>query len=304
MNTSAPAANTAPAANRRLGILLVLISTLAWSFSGLFARLVSVDLWTATWFRAIVAAIFLACILLVQQRGRAPAALLHAVRAAPISIGLGGLSMVLLMAAFFTTSVANVVVIYATAPFWAALMTWLLYGTPISGRTMIAAAVALAGVATVVGGSIITNPGWGDLLAFGMTITFIGSAVLLGHSPDANSGAVTVWACILCIALIGPFATAAALTPMDMLWLGLFGICSSGLAYICFMAGTRLIPATEAGLIGVLEVPLAPLWMLLVLGEVPANTTLLGGALIVAAIVWHLVTQRNQVSAEVGTVKP
>jgi drug/metabolite transporter (DMT)-like permease len=291
---ASPLPSSSRAADARFGRILVLISAVAWSFSGLLARMVTVDVWTATWFRALVAAVFLAGLLAFEYRGNTIGTLWRSLKAAPLAILCGAASMVLLMAAYFGTSVANVVVIYATAPFWAALIGWLFYGTRIDAGTALAAAAALVGVVTVVGGTALTQPAWGDLLAVAMTVTFIASSAMLGHAPAASSSAVTCIACVLTVLATTPLATPSALDGWNMFWLALFGLTTSGLAYVCFMAGARLIPTTEAGLIGVVEVPMAPLWTLLLLGEQPAAATIAGGGIILAAVLAHLGLQARQ----------
>jgi drug/metabolite transporter (DMT)-like permease len=278
-------------AQRRLGIALVLASALAWSFGGIFAKLVSVDAWTAAVFRALAASAFLVIVLLVQYRGSILSVLLRSARAAPASILIGALSMVLLIGAFFNTSVANVIVIYATAPFWAAAMLWLMSRIVPGTRTIIASAMAMIGVVIVVAGGLAAASYIGDLLALAMTVTFIYAAIALRRAPSADATAVTLLSCLVCAAVCAPLATPSSVSSEDLLWLTLFGVMTSGIAYVCFMAGARLISTTEAGLLGVTEIALAPFWSFLILAEIPPGTTFLGGGLIVATVLWFLLGQ-------------
>lgn len=275
-------------ARRRLGTMLVLASAIAWSFGGIFAKLVTVDAWTATLFRALAAAAFLVIVLLIQHRGEAGSVLIRSARAAPASILVGAVSMVLLVGAFFHTSVANVIVIYATAPFWSAAMLWLLYRTVPGTRTILASSVAVIGVIIVVAGGLAAASYLGDLLALAMTITFIYAAIALARAPEADATAVTLLSCLACAIACAPLASPMSLTGQDFLWLTLFGVMTSGIAYVCFMAGARLISTTEAGLLGVTEVALAPFWSYLILSEIPPATTFIGGALIVVTVLWFL----------------
>jgi drug/metabolite transporter (DMT)-like permease len=286
---------------QRMGVLLVLNSALCWSFAGLFAKLVTTDPWTATCFRAIVAAAFLGLVFISRQGRNSADVLWRTVWAAPAAIITGAASMVVLIAAYYATTVANVSVIYATAPFWAAGLAWLLAGETPDRRTLIASAVALAGVVIVVGGSFRGANLAGDGLAVLMTVLFVLSSIYLRGAPLADTVAVSLSACILCALATAPLADMATLKPADMLWLTLFGITSSGIAYITFMAGARLISPTEAGLISAAEVPLAPLWVFLVLGEKPALTSYIGGAVVLAAVLGHLALQAR--STPTGAVR-
>ena len=78
------------------------------------------------------------------------------------------------------------------------------------------------------------------------------------------------------------------MAPDDLALLALFGAAQLGLGLVLFMAGARLIPVAEASLIGVLESVLGPVWVWLALGETPAPATLLGGAIILTALVVHI----------------
>ena len=75
------------------------------------------------------------------------------------------------------------------------------------------------------------------------------------------------------------------------------------LGLVLFTAGARLIPASEAALISLLEVVLGPLWVWIFLSEQPPLLTLVGGAMIIVAVLL-LATQsseRREVSRRLGT---
>jgi drug/metabolite transporter (DMT)-like permease len=73
----------------------------------------------------------------------------------------------------------------------------------------------------------------------------------------------------------------------DLLLLALFGSGQLGLGMILFTAGARRIPVAEAALIGVLESVLGPVWVWLAIGENPGLPSLLGGAIVLAALAAH-----------------
>src|SRR5579875_1693449 len=137
--------------DRQRGRLFVALAAVAWSTAGLLQRELSVDTATQTGGRALFAALgLLAWVVVTERRGA-----WRAVRA----MGLGGVGVVLLLAissaSFFValnhTSVANVLFMQALAPVLAAVLGTLL-GDPVGRRTWIAMAVAVAGVAVMVGG--------------------------------------------------------------------------------------------------------------------------------------------------------
>ena len=69
------------------------------------------------------------------------------------------------------------------------------------------------------------------------------------------------------------------------MWLALLGIGQVGLGLALLTVGARLIPAAQVGLITLLEVVLGPVWVWLALNEQPSTATLVGGVIVIIAIV-------------------
>ena len=78
------------------------------------------------------------------------------------------------------------------------------------------------------------------------------------------------------------------MTGADFGWLVLFGTTQFGLGQLLLTIGLRSVSATRSALIGSLEVPLAPAIVWVVLGEVPAVMTGVGGAIVLGAVSWDL----------------
>ena len=84
----------------------------------------------------------------------------------------------------------------------------------------------------------------------------------------------------------------------------LIGAVQMALGMGLFAAGARLVPAAEAALITLLEVILGPIWVWLVLSERPDTATLVGGAIIMLAVVVQVSGDpraQAEVEAEIGT---
>src|SRR5262249_18530041 len=154
------------------GSAMVLLATLAWSFAGLFTRMLTITVLTAVALRALTGGTFLLIYLIVQGRRSALREL--------FSIGRIGWAVVLLSivtqaattAGLFLTSVAHVAVIYATCPFIAALIARIWLKEIIPGKTMIAILLSMAGVILVVIGAAGPSTLLGDGIAFVMTASF------------------------------------------------------------------------------------------------------------------------------------
>ena len=87
------------------------------------------------------------------------------------------------------------------------------------------------------------------------------------------------------VVAFAPFAAVGDIGGGDIGWLATLGIGQVGLGFVLFAVGARLIPAAQAGLITLLEVVLGPLWVWLALDERPSTLTLVGGAVVIVAIV-------------------
>jgi drug/metabolite transporter (DMT)-like permease len=82
--------------------------------------------------------------------------------------------------------------------------------------------------------------------------------------------------------------------------LALFGITTTGLAYLLFLIGGRHIPSSEAGLVGLLDVVLGPLWVWLAFAEDPGQPALIGGGLVLGSLVWYLLAGTRRPAPAAG----
>jgi drug/metabolite transporter (DMT)-like permease len=274
---------------RRRGVLLVLTATVMWSLAGLFARLVShLDLWTVMGWRALMGAASISIVGLVEwRRGRMD----ESFGFGPLSPVLALLAMIAISAytaSVMTTTIADVLIIYATLPFAAAALGWLVNREEVSSRTLVASGVALAGIAVMVASGLGSGRLLGQSLSALMTLCFAGMIVLQRRQPGASIIAVNA------IGALGSGLFGLANSPhppiglYDMGVLFVFGLTTIGLAFVLFMEGAKFIPSAEAGLISLLDVVLGPIWVFLAFGENPGAATVLGGAIVLGAALWRM----------------
>jgi drug/metabolite transporter (DMT)-like permease len=272
------------ARDHRRGQIYVALAALAWSSAGVLQRGLQVNAATQVAVRAAFAGVALLAWVAVNERGR----VVEACR----SVGRAGIAFAVCVAvasgAFIValnhTTVAHVLFIQAMAPVLAALIAWVALGEPISARTGIAMAVAVTGVAIMVGG-----PGGGSLLGDGLSITmalaFAISIVISRHRRDVSMGPATCLAQLFLVLVFLPFSTPGAVPGDDLLALAALGAGQIGLGLAFLTVGARLIPAAQVALITLLEVVLGPLWVWLAVDERPTTATLIGGAVVVVAVV-------------------
>jgi drug/metabolite transporter (DMT)-like permease len=108
--------------------------------------------------------------------------------------------------------------------------------------------------------------------------------VLARARPDVPATEASVLAVVIVAAVSGPLAV-LTVSPGDMALFGVFGIFQMGFALILFTTGVRLIPSADAGLISVLESVLGPALVWAVFGEHPGTNTLVGGAVVIVAVI-------------------
>jgi drug/metabolite transporter (DMT)-like permease len=271
-------------AQQRRGQVYVALAAIAWSTAGVLQRQLAVDVPTQLAGRAVFAALALLLFVAIAERGR----FTRAWR----SIGVAGIGLALciavasasFIAALNYTTVARVLFIQAVSPVLAAVLARVLLGEPVGRRTALAMAIALGGVALMLGA-----PGAGDAtgdgLALVMALAFALALVITRHRRDVSMAPATCLSQIFLIAAFAPFSSPAEIGGGDAGALALLGAGQIGLGLALLTIGARLITAAQVALISLLEVVLGPLWVWLAYGEKPDAPTLAGGAIVVAAIV-------------------
>jgi drug/metabolite transporter (DMT)-like permease len=269
---------------QRRGQIYVALAAVAWSTAGVLQRQLTLDTPTQVFGRAIFAGSALLAFVAFVERGR----VLQAFR----SVGAAGVAVALcvatasgsFIAALNHTNVARVLFILAVAPVLAALLARVTLGEPITRRTVVAMALALGGVALMLG-----SPGEGSLagdgLAFLAALAFAAMVVITRWRRDVSMAPATCLSQAILVVAFLPYASPGTIESDDVAWLATLGIGQIGLGFALLTVGARLIPAAQVGLITLLEVVLGPVWVWLALDERPSTLTLIGGAIVLAAIV-------------------
>jgi drug/metabolite transporter (DMT)-like permease len=274
--------------DRALGIALVAGATVLWSTAGFFVRLLDLDNWTMQAWRSLFGALSLLAIIVGQHGRRTPQAFRAIGLVGLAAVPIATISMFTYVAALKLTTVANVAVVYATVPFIAAAVAFVWNGERSTRRTIIASAIALVGICIMVGSATRGGDLAGDALSLLMTVAFAVQLVMARRYPSLSMAPVNALGAMLCALLCWPLMPGVSVSPSQLLILAAFGTTTMGVSYLLFLTGGRRIPSGEAGLIGLLEVVLAPLWVWIGFGEIPARAAVVGGTLVLGAVVWYL----------------
>jgi drug/metabolite transporter (DMT)-like permease len=276
-------------AARRRGILLVLVATVLWSLAGFYTRLLAhLDLWTLLCGRAFFGGLCISVWAVVEWRRGSLGPRFGLGPAAPFIILLSATAISSYVAAVKTTTVADVLVIYATMPFVAAALAFVITGERASRRTIIAAAIAMIGVAVMVAGGIGAGRWLGQALSMLMTLAFGLMVVLQRRRPGMSMTSINAIAAFVSSAFAFHFSPLPPLGAYELVVLFLFGLTTICVAFVTFMEGAKHIPAAEAGLISMLDVVIGPLWVLIGFGEQPGLSAIIGGVIVVAAVIWRV----------------
>ncbi len=284
-----------PSESRGAGVIYVLIAGVLWSTVGLGIRLIEdAVVWQILLYRSAALAAFLYVVIRLRS-GESPFAQARRIGWPAVIAGLslvGAYSGAIY--ALQVTSVANAMLLFATAPFMAAALGRVILGEPVRRATTIAIAVALFGIAIMVADKFHGAALAGSLAALASAFGFAVFTIALRWGKSGEmlpavflSGVfATIITLVICLVLGLPLI----LTPRDggiAMGMGMFQV---GAGLILYTLGSRRLPAAELALLSMAEVLLGPFWVWLFMGETATLNTLIGGGVLLAAIAGNAIS--------------
>ena len=272
--------------------LLILLAGLCWSMSGIGVRLIeSATVWQIVLYRSISMSIFLGAVVFYMTR-RNPFVL--ALRNG-VSSWICGFALVLSYAAgvfaLQTTSVANTLLLFSTAPFQTAILARIFLGEIVRWRTWTAIILSLTGVWIMISGQSVQSNIVGDLAALAAAFGFAVFAVGIRNGRDGDMMPAVFWSGIMSLPIMALLSVLDSgslnVQPMDAAIALALGVIQMGMGLVLFTIGSKTMPAAKMTLLALSEVFFAPLWVWLFLGEIIPLQTLFGGAVILAAVIWN-----------------
>lgn len=283
----------------KYGVLFVFAAGVLWSTVGLGIRLIEdAVVWQILLYRSISLSLFLYVLIQVRS-GESPFVQIRRIGAPAV---IAGLSLVAAYSggiyAIQNTSVANAMLLFATAPFMAAVLGWIVLREPVRAATWAAIAVAIGGIAIMVAdksGGVVLK---GSLAALGSAFGFAVFTVALrwGRTGEMLPAVFLsgLFAIVITLAICLGLGLPLVLSPNDggiAMGMGVFQV---GAGLILYTLGSRSLPAAELALLSLAEVLLGPLWVWLFLGETATVNTLIGGAVLLAAIAGNAVSGKRR----------
>lgn len=289
------------------GVVLVLIAGSLWSIAGLVVRMMHhATEWQILFYRSAALVITLLVYLALQSRGDLLGAFKQAGTSAILAGAFLSIGFTCWIFAMTHTTIANALFVLSAAPFLAAIFARFLLGERVLPSTWLFMFLASLGVAVMVAEGIAGGTLAGNLYALGAATGFAAFSVTLrkGKAVDMTPAVcwAGVWATLIGASFLFGTPHGFAVSMHDVLLCGLLGFVQVGLGLILFTAGSRHVPAAEITLLSLTEVVLGPIWVWLGVGEEPSQLTLLGGAIVLAAIIAQAIYGATRKRPPVGVV--
>jgi drug/metabolite transporter (DMT)-like permease len=186
--------------------------------------------------------------------------------------------------AFKHTSIANVSLIYAAAPFVAALLAWLWMRERPALVVVFASLGTFVGVALIVSGSSGSGNIKGDALALWMTLMMAAVIVIYRRFPETPGPGPMALSCVILLPVSLYFGSPSKAPLIEILIMASFGLVFA-VASVALVLGSRFLPSSETALISTLEAPLAIFFAWMMFAEVPVITTVAGGVIILTCVI-------------------
>ena len=267
------------------GLALMVTAPVLWSTAGVVTRHIErATPFELVFWRSLFAFLFVAAALLVLRRN-------------PLKMGWPGVVSGALWSVMFTafmialtlTTTANTLVVMSISPLLTTLLARAFLKDPVPMGTWLAAAAAALGIAWMFASDLAAHTArdlTGMLIALSIPIAAAVNVVTLrAVSTELDlRPAVMLGGAISCLIAL-PLALPLQATPKDIALLAFLGVFQLALPCMLLVVASRVLLAPEMALIGLLEVVLGPLWAWLGAGEVPARSTVIGGAIVLTALI-------------------
>ncbi len=278
-----------PSISHLQGALIILATGVGFSFGGLAFRSVDIGSWEYLFFRGLGMGAVAVVVLAIRYRGRASDLFARVGRTHVVAGLIAGAMNTLFIVSLSFASVAFVLLLQTLAPVTAAYFSWLILRERPSFTVVVATLIALVGVSVMVSGTITSDLSPYGLLAilipvgFGLYTTLIRSAERI----DAMVPLVVAGGSLLVAGTVAVVAQGGFTASIRDAAIGTFaGSVLLAAPLAAFNMAQRVVPAPESALLIMSEIVLAPIWVWLFVDEQASATTVIGGAIVMAAMVW------------------
>ncbi len=271
---------------KQTGLALTSLGVFILSFDSLFVRLTNTNDWTLLFWRGALPTLMMLIVLLQRQSIKKTFSFSFKTLFAG---ALFSLSTITFVESLSHTQVASTLVIFDSSPLITALLGYLFLKERLAKHTIIAIFTCVGGIWIVFAMGESTGAQWlGNIYALISAISMAAYFVLLRSQPDGDTKQYL---------MVSGFITAAysllaggqpmAIAPDHWQWLLILTLGIVPFSFLLISVGPRYLPAAEASLIMLLELLLGPLWVWIILGDVPTLNVLIGGGVVLVTLLIH-----------------
>jgi drug/metabolite transporter, DME family len=270
--------------------LALLLAAVLWSLAGIFIKFLSLPPLTIVFYRSLFASLFFT--FFVRKSIAAP----------KVALLVSALAYTAAISAFVSankiTTAANAIALQYTAPIFVFVIVHVLFGEKITGLSWISLVLGMLGIAVIGVGSAGQPDAAGVMIALLSGLLFSIYMVSLRFLKEFNPGTLTFLNNMVCCLILLPWVGSELTLSLKEGWIvAVMGVVQLGIPYWLFSKGLERISVQEASLIVLIEPVLNPIWVALIVGELPSGATLVGGLFIVGSLAFRYV--RSSLHAEI-----
>lgn len=271
---------------RKKAILYLIITSILWSIGGLFIKLVD---WNPLAIASARSGIAVVVMMLYLKRPIKPLD--------KISL-LGSCAYASLLILFVTanklTTPANAILLQFTAPIWVALFSRCFLNEKPKKSDWVSIVIVMFGMTLFFIGDLKSGNLFGNFIAVLSGIAMAAFIVILKFQNQDSPIEITLVGNIITFIIGFPFFFLSVPSIRSISGLLILGIFQLGIPYILYVISIKHVSAIEAVLIPIIEPLLNPIWVFGFTGEAPGGYTLLGGSIVIIAIIIRGVYQQRK----------
>ena len=268
------------------GYFLLLFGAFCLSWGGFIVRsFEDASVWQILFIRSIFFIIALTFFLVSTYKKNT----IKIIRDAGLPAVIGGAVMSLSFVAYVysmtITSVANVVFIISTQTMFLAIFGYLFLREKVSLICFISIVLAMSGILIMVGDSISSGSLIGNLVALAIPINFSILVMIIRKNKNLDMVPAIFYSGVFSVIYGLVMSESLSFSNHDMFLGFLLGVPQLAFGFICITIGSRTTPSTTVGLLMLTETLFAPIWVWLFLNEIPPLSVIIGGFVIIVAII-------------------
>ncbi len=269
--------------SRKVSILCLIIASILWSTGGLLIKWVDWNPIAIAGIRSGISSLVMIgfWFVLTKKLPKRPDKFVF----------FGAINYMILVMLFVSanklTTSANAILLQFTAPIWAMIIGAIFFKEKFNKKDILTVVVVFGGMILFFIGDIDGGGLLGNILAvisgISMALMIISLKKVRNHKPLE----VVIWGNIFTFIVAMPFYSGIVLTSANITGILLLGVFQLGVSYIFFTKGIENVTVLEGILIPVIEPLLNPIWVFMGTGEKPSQFALIGGVIVLAAVLYH-----------------